>query len=311
MVPLRKPLQIAVLFVFGVVFAVLTYVQLHRATPRHPVGVGPAGPAVPREPWTKPWSTRPVLLVGVGDSVTAGFGAPPPESYFNRLAANPDDEFTEMKGICLREVFPDLKTLNLAVSGTISQEHVEEQLPKLEKADTSTMGLVVMTTGGNDLIHSYGRNPPKEGAMFGATWEQARPWIAKYEKRLDRLFERVVAAFPGGCQIFIADIYDPTDGVGDIESAGLPPWPDGETILAAMNAAIRASAARFPQVHVVPMHDAFLGHGMHCTQKWNKHYRKDNPGYWYYDNLEDPNHRGYDAIRRLFLLEIQKVLSPK
>jgi lysophospholipase L1-like esterase len=308
---MRKRLRIAALCVLGAAFAVVAYVQLHRATPRHPVGTGPAGPAVPREPWTKTWSSRPVLLVGLGDSVTAGFGAPPPEAYFNRLADNPGGEFAELRGINLRAVFPNLKTLNLAISGTISQEHVDEQLPKLPKADAGTLGLVVMTTGGNDLIHSYGRNPPIEGAMFGATWEQARPWIANYEQRLDRMFERIRAAFPGGCHIFIADIYDPTDGVGDIESAGLPPWPDGERILAACNQAIRGSASRFPEVHVVPMHDAFLGHGMHCTQRWNRHYRKEDPGYWYYTNLEDPNPRGYDAIRRLFLLEMAKVLAPK
>ncbi len=28
--------------------------------------------------------------------------------------------------------------------------------------------------------------------------------------------------------------------------------------------------------------------------------------YWYYTNLEDPNERGYDAIRRLFLLEMME-----
>ena len=311
MVERRRILQGVVLAICAAVFAVVAYVQLHRATPRHTVGSGPAGPPVPREPWTRTWSTRPVLLVGLGDSVTAGFGAPPPESYFNRLAANPANEFPELREICLRSVFPNLKTLNLSISGTISQEHVDEQLPKLPKADAETLGLIVMTTGGNDLIHSYGRNPPIEGAMFGATWEQARPWVANYEKRLDRMFERIVAAFPGGCRIFIADIYDPTDGVGDIESAGLPPWPDGERILQAYNQAIRGSASRFPQVRIVPMHDAFLGHGMHCTQRWNRHYRPEDPGYWYYTNLEDPNSRGYDAIRRLFLLEMAKVLAPK
>ena len=31
------------------------------------------------------------------------------------------------------------------------------------------------------------------------------------------------------------------------------------------------------------------------------------PHYWYAENLEDPNVRGYDAIRRLFLIEIAKV----
>jgi hypothetical protein len=100
-------------------------------------------------------------------------------------------------------------------------------LPKLEKAGPETLGIVVLTTGGNDLIHSYGRNPPVEGAMYGAT------------------------------------------------------------------------------------PDAFLGHGIPCSQRWRTHYRRDDPHYRYFDNLEDPNPRGYDAIRRLFLLEIQAVLAPK
>ena len=40
-----------------------------------PIGSGPAGPAVGREPFSGMWTTRPVMLVGLGDSVTAGFGA--------------------------------------------------------------------------------------------------------------------------------------------------------------------------------------------------------------------------------------------
>lgn len=286
------------------------YVQLHRPGPKQPIGTGPAGPTVPREPWTRVWSTRPVVLIGLGDSVTAGFGAPPPQSYFNRLVSNPDDEFPEMLGICLKAVFPNLKALNLSISGTISIEHLREQIPKIERFGPETLGLVVMTSGGNDLIHSYGRNPPEEGAMFGARLDQARPWIENFEKRLGDMFEKVIACFPGGCHIFIADIYDPTDGVGDIEHAGLPPWPDGEAILSEYNAVIRRSASRFPQVRVIPMHDAFLGHGIHCRRWWTRHYRREDPHYWYYDNLEDPNPRGYDAIRRLFLLEIEKVFTP-
>jgi len=32
-----------------------------------------------------------------------------------------------------------------------------------------------MTTGGNDLIHNYGKTAPRDGARFGATWEEAAP----------------------------------------------------------------------------------------------------------------------------------------
>jgi hypothetical protein len=60
-------------------------------------------------------------------------------------------------------------------------------------------------------------------------------------------------------------------------------------------------------VHLVDFHAAFLGHGIHCTEHRNENYRKEDPYYWYFDNLEDPNDRGYDAIRRLFLIEMSKV----
>jgi hypothetical protein len=54
------------------------------------------------------------------------------------------------------------------------------------------------------------------------------------------------------------------------------------------------------------MYAAFLGHGIHCRKFWGAHYRFGDPHYWYAPNLEDPNERGYDAIRRVFLNEILK-----
>ena len=74
--------------------------------------------------------------------------------------------------------------------------HLETIRDRLEKQAADTFGLVVMTTGGNDLIHGYGRSPPREGAMYGATLEQARPWIENFEKRLDEMIELLEAVFP-------------------------------------------------------------------------------------------------------------------
>ena len=45
----------------------------------------------------------------------------------------------------------------------------------------------------------------------------------------------------------------------------------------------------------------FLGHGAHCRQFWRASYVSEDPYYWFYENIEDPNDRGYDAIRRVFL----------
>jgi len=246
------------------------------------------------------------MLIGLGDSVTTGFGARRGYSYFDRLVTNPPEEFADMRGTCLQAVLPHLNFTNLAVSGSISGEHVAYQLPKLPNLGSNVVALVVMTTGGNDLIHNYGKTLPRDGAMFGATWDQAAPWVTNFEQRLEGMVNQINGCFPAGCHIFLANIFDPTDGVGDTEQAGLPAWKDGEKVVAAYNDVIRRCAARHPFVHLVDIHGAFMGHGIHCAQFWSAHYDAKDPHYWYFTNLEDPNERGYDVIRRLFLLEFAR-----
>ena len=274
-----------------------------------PVGSGPAGPVVERARFAAAWTDRPVLLVGLGDSVTAGFGARPRYSYFDRLVKNPADEFADMNGLCLTAVLPHLTFTNLAVSGSTSSEVPMKQLARLPTNAPDIYGLVVMTTGGNDVIHNYGRTPPREEAMYGATLAEAQPWVENFARRLDATLVQIESRFPGGCDIFLADIFDPTDGLGDAERAGLPAWPEAAAVLAAYNEVIQRAAAAHPQVHIVPVREAFLGHGIHCAQFWRGHYDGRDPHYWFYDNLEDPNERGYDVIRRLFLNEMAKVVK--
>jgi hypothetical protein len=201
--------------------------------------------------------------------------------------------------------------VNRALSGSNSLEHLDFQVRKLSPFDPDVLGLVVLSTGGNDVIHNYGRTPPREGAMYGATLDQARPWIESFEARLDTMLTLIKDRFAGECHIFLTNIYDPTDDIGDAENAGLPRWPDGLRVLTAYNRAIARCAARHEFVHLVNIHDTFLGHGIHCTQFWRIHYRPDDPHYWYHVNLEDPNDRGYDAIRRLFLREMIPVVPER
>lgn len=252
-----------------------------------------------------------MLLVGLGDSITAGFGASAQHSYFELLLTNAPDDGLDLRGICLSAVLPNLRATNLGWSGSTSLQHAKTSLSRLTRQPSNALGVVVLTTGGNDLIHNYGRTPPVQGAMYGATRTQAQPWIDEFALRLEDMIGRITAAFPGGCHIFLANIYDPTDGLGDIQRAGLPAWPDGLAILDAYNRIIADCEARHPHVHGVNLHDAFLGHGIHCRQFWRAHYRAEDPHYWYYLNLEDPNDRGYDAIRRLFLIEMAKVLPER
>lgn len=289
----------------------LRYFAAFRFWVPQPVGSGPAGPPVPREPFQQVWTEAPVVLLGIGDSVTAGFGADPGLSYFERLVSNPPGEFDDMKGICLSAVLPELTPMNVSVSGSTSIEHWEEQVSTLQPFPEDTVGIVVMTTGGNDLIHWYGRGEPKEGAMYGASLEQAQPWIDNFRVRLNEMLDRITLGFPGGAHIFLATIYDPSDDVGDPAAAGLPPWPDLLSIHGAYNTVIAEAANEYENVHLVDIHTLFLGHGVYCVQWWREHYDPDDPHYWYFTNLEDPNNRGYDALRRLFLNEIAAIMAPR
>jgi hypothetical protein len=283
-----------------------------------PMGHGPAGPSVSESLFAKPWSTDDIVLVGMGDSVVTGFGAPPGFGFFDLLSANPTGDEPDMNGKNLRRVLPGLRILNLAENSTSSGDHLKYQVKQLPAHAANVRGIVVLSTGGIDLIHNYGASPPRDEAVYGATWEEGQRYAAQFGQRLDRLLDEITRRFPGGCEIFVASIFDPTDGVGDIEKVDpilrllkpLPPWPDGLKVLTAFNEQIRAAASRRPNVHVVDVQAALIGHGLHCRDKSNSHYHADDPTYWYFFNHEDPNRRGYDAIRRAFLVEIARVMNP-
>lgn len=307
----KRTRRLIALCIVGVITVLLAVTYRHYRYAR-PVGSGPAGPTVPLEPFSKPWTTRKVVVLGLGDSVTQGLGSSTTSKcYFNRLVKNPKDDFPDIRGRSLTEVFPNLDVLNLAISGTTSIECVDYQLPKLKPYDEAVFGVVVMTTGGNDVIHNYGRTPPREGAMFGAKLSEIGDWVINYGNRLDTILTRIRETFPGGCHVFIANIYDPTDDDGDIVNAGLPAWPEGLSVLKAYNDVIAGFDEKHDDVSLIDMRAGFLGHGIHCTHFWHRHYQSADPHYWYWENLEDPNDRGYDALRRLFLLEMARVLPAR
>jgi lysophospholipase L1-like esterase len=275
----------------------------------HPVGSGPAGPSVSLDSFQRTWSTNQFALVGLGDSITAGFGALGKHGYFDLLIQNDDAKWPDMQGRDLKHVFPHLTACNLSVSYTVLEEHLRDQLPSIASFPTGVHGIVVITAGGNDLIHNYGRSAPRDGAMYGCTYAQALEWKPSFARKLKTLIDGVIAHFPAGCDVFLGNFYDPTDGVGDIQRANLllPAWPEGLKVLPVFNGVVADTCNSYTNVHLVDFHAAFLGHGIHCRDSRNPYYRKEDPHYWYFMNLEDPNNRGYDAIRRLFLIEMSKV----
>ncbi len=280
-----------------------------------PMGHGPVAIPFDRAPWSSgAWRTGPVVVVSLGDSVSTGYGAPPGHGYVDLVVRNDVARYPDVGGADLSHVLPKLTRMKFATLSSNSIDH-EKSVAFIPVQSPDTHGIVFLTTGGIDLIHPYGHDTPREGAMYGATLAEARPWIERFTARLERTLMAIASRFPGGCDVFVGTIYDPTDGVGDIENAGvifwLPAWPDALAIHARFNRAIRDACSRHPFAHVVDIHGALLGHGIHCRDTANPHYQRDDPTYWYFFNLEDPNERGYDAIRRVFLAELGTVLPAR
>ncbi|MBW8016778.1 MAG: SGNH/GDSL hydrolase family protein [Planctomycetes bacterium] len=285
--------------------------RIHLVTRVLPMGTGPAGPVISSEVFQEEWSDQKFVMVGVGDSITRGLGASKRHSHFQLLQQNDDAQYPDMKGCDLSTVIPKLQSKNWARDFTVSQEHIDDQFPLVEVYPPDVHGIVVVTSGGNDLIHDYGQSKPVDGAMYGCSYKQATVWTENIKRRVTTLVEGLMEKFPGGCDIFLANIFDPTDGVSDPQAIGLPRWPAASKIVRLTNRKIAEICSRYENVHLVDIHTEFLGHGIHCTERWRKHYHKEDPGHWYYHNLEDPNRRGYDAIRRLYLKEIVSVFAEK
>ena len=276
-----------------------------------PMGSGPAGPDVQAAAFEGTWSEQKIILMSLGDSVSTGYGAPEGHGYFDLIRENADSTYPEMAGHDLRAVLPNISVQRRASNSSNSIAHLQT-INNLPVFSDYRFGIVCITTGGIDLIHAYGKADPVEGAMYGATHARAKPWIDNFRSRLDTMVLTLRDKFPGGCVVMLATIYEPTDTVGDIENAGpmfwMPAWPDGKAIHTAFNDALKDCAGAHEHVYLADMYEVMLGHGIHCRDRDNPHYHPDDPSYWFYINLEDPNRRGYDAIRRVFLNAITDAL---
>ncbi|MEN8128430.1 MAG: SGNH/GDSL hydrolase family protein [Planctomycetota bacterium] len=300
-----------VLLCVVLIAAAFSYVgwRYYNALRVRTMGTGPAGPPVAAAPFERVWNEQDVVFLGVGDSITRGYGAPGGLTYFNLLKQNNNARYPDMRGRDLSSVFPKLTARNVAVDYTISQEHIDFQLVKIPRYGPDVRGVIVLTSGGNDLIHDYGRSEPRHDAMYGCSYKQGKQWCEMLKGRLDTLLTGLMEKFPGGCDIFFANIYDPTDGVGDPQTVMMNRWGDCVKVLGLANEKIAELCEKYPNVHRVDIHTPFLGHGIHCDEPWRKHYHKDDPHFWYAPILEDPNIRGHDAIRRVFLDEMIQVYA--
>jgi lysophospholipase L1-like esterase len=193
------------------------------------------------------------------------------------LYRNRDSDFPDWAGRDLATV--GLQAQVLARDGATTADVLKRQLPLIE----ATPLLVTITMGGNDLLAAYG-DPVAARAAIDEV-------IATGETILTRL----AAVRERGGRIVVTTVYDPSDGTGEVPSAGLPPWPHGPALVRALNAALSDLAERHAAV-VADVHARFLGHGVHAGDPAQPHPRPTDRRLWYCGVIE-PNAWGAHQIR--------------
>jgi hypothetical protein len=233
-------------------------------------------------------------VVFVGDSITAGTGATNRNlPYTKLLRENDDDTWPTATELDFTGIYgEEPEVIDEALGGATTASLVTKQLPHVTEAlgDTvSGVTAVVVTIAGND-VQALIAQPSK-------TEETAEKIVANLSDFYD-YFEDPVR-FPDGSVIFLANVYEPSDGVGQYDDCfyGL----NLVEVLESLDYINEATLAQAKERNVawIDMRGHFLGHGFYAEDTENPYHHPDDPSVWFDDDCIHPNDRGHHEIRRL------------
>lgn len=253
-------------------------------------------------------SIEPVRIVVMGDSISEGAGADTENlTYKSLLYQNDSEAWPEFDEQDLTSFYPSLvEVYDVAVGGATTTSLVNDQLPAAaDDLGDSVEGetIVVMTISGNDV-----------NAAVTQLWyllevnndpEAADEVVAELIARVGQNIETIIdfyddtARFPDGAYIYMANVYDPTDGTGDLPACypGLD-LSSSLSYLDEINDALVTLAIE-REVAVLDIQQHFLGHGFHFDNPDAPFYDASNPEMWFADCVH-PNNTGHNELRQMF-----------
>ena len=258
-------------------------------------------------------------VVFLGDSITVG--TPPTSSsqwYRNQLAVSLSNRFN------LKQPSWFWKNVDLFEGTSYDQEsgdfatcarwgartddllednsQLEDCFPASERDKTT---LVVMTVGGNDL------NNLQEGFQEGRThselWAQTEAYMALYREAMEWLTDDP-STFPNGVFVVSANLYEYTDGTGDVAScpaANLSGYSNisdpelAEMVVWSMEEYM--SVAVDTQTDMLFLLEQFCGHGYRRDDPNSPCYRGPNSALWFDDTCTHPNATGHSEIAKMVM----------
>ena len=201
------------------------------------------------------------------------------------LFRNRNEDFPEWAGRDIATHAPNARFLPLAMDGATSASVRYAQVPHLTGLNVHP-SLVTLTMGGNDLLQAFGDDAAARAAQR-ALRENGHALLADLRTFLEP-----------GAPLLIGTIYYPSDGTGDTDRLGIPPWPRAIEWITRFNETLRALAAEHGSL-VADLHAHFLGHGLAAGNPAQADARPRERDLWYCGVVE-PNAWGASEIRRVF-----------
>jgi lysophospholipase L1-like esterase len=198
------------------------------------------------------------------------------------LARNDDDVWPEFAGRDLVTISPGIDCRFEARDGATTESVLDSQVDALQGIDPGGEALVTLTAGGNDLL-----------GLIGATDRAGQAGVRAVLDNLDAILGVVRDRLPRA-MVLVANVYDPTDGTGDLEGTRLRPqemrW------LGDCNAGVER-LCRQRGARLIDLHRHFAGHGRSApaAKRW----------YWT-GSLIEPGLTGASEIRRLWLAAVEE-----
>jgi hypothetical protein len=93
-------------------------------------------------------------------------------------------------------------------------------------------------------------------------------------------------------------VYDPSDGTGEADRLGLPPWPDAVSVIGDLNSALLEAAAAHGAA-VAEIGECFVGHALLAGDATRPEARPSTRDLWLCSVIE-PNAWGAGGVRAAF-----------
>ncbi len=251
-------------------------------------------------------------LVLVGDNLAQNPTSK--TSYPALLLANDDALFPDFAGKDLAHALPGLDVVRLDRGGD-SYRAVADNLESLCTCfyACEERCLSIMDSSATLLIVQLGVNDLASGALQLINDDDLRADPTPLIEEVRAAVRKVLAwtqrsdLFPRPPLVYVVNIYDPSDGVGDIPqlAAEILPLPSGAdevtpeqvlTLVQTFDTLLHEEAERIGAT-VVDVRTPFLGHGLHHDDVETPSYDAEDPTRWIRGFL-DPNLRGAHELRR-------------